>query len=108
MANAPTQGIACTACGAPLAPQGNAVRVRCTYCGATNDIASAGAVQVARKLDQLGIRVPERPMTIAQIEERLAADEAKKRDERRTAIIVACVLSGIFLVVLLIVLVATS
>jgi hypothetical protein len=82
------------------------VRVRCTYCGATNDIASAGAVQVARKLDQLGIRVPERPMTIDEIEDRLAQMEAKKRDERRMALIVAgvvCAIVGVMVVIALLV-----
>jgi hypothetical protein len=107
MTSAPTQGIHCTACGGPLAPQGNAVRVRCTYCGTTNDVASAGAVQVARKLDALGIRVPERPMTIEQIEEELASGAAKKEAERRTAIIVACVVCAITFVIVVIVLAAS-
>jgi LSD1 subclass zinc finger protein len=105
MATGQAQGVACTSCGGPLMPQGNAVRVRCTFCGATNDIASAGAVQVARTLDRFGIRVPENPMTIAQIEEELARGEAKKREARRMGIIVAMVA---FLVAAVIVVVALA
>jgi len=104
----PTTDLACSGCGGPLKVAGNEVRVACPFCGAMNDIASEGAVRVAKKLDQLGIRVPERPMSVSDIEAKLARKAAEERAKRRTALIVATVLSVVFLVILGAVLLAVS
>jgi predicted RNA-binding Zn-ribbon protein involved in translation (DUF1610 family) len=104
----PTTDLACSGCGGPLKATGNEVRVTCPFCGAMNDIASEGAVRVAKKLDQLGIRVPERPMSVSDIEADFARKAAEENAKRRTAIIVAAVLSAVFLVILFAVLLAAS
>jgi hypothetical protein len=106
--DAQTTGLGCTACGAPLAPQGNAVRVSCSYCGAINEIASAGAVRVAKKLEQFGIRVPERPMTIEEIEAELAGHRNAERERRRMALIVATVVALAVVLVLVLVMVGSA
>jgi LSD1 subclass zinc finger protein len=103
----PTAQIACASCGGPLTPEG-AIRVTCTYCGFVNDVASKGAVKVAKKLDALGIRVPDHPMSIADIEAELAERKAAEDEKRRTAIIIASVMSVLFVIVLAVVLIATS
>ncbi|MCB9582102.1 MAG: hypothetical protein H6717_34020 [Polyangiaceae bacterium] len=87
---------------------GNDVRVACPFCGAMNDIASEGTVRVAKKLEQLGIRVPERPMSVSDIEADFARKAAEERQKRRTAIFVAPVLTAVFLVILFVVLLAAS
>jgi hypothetical protein len=74
--------------------------VTCSFCGRVNDVASANVVAVARRLEQAGIRVPDRLMSREDIEADIARRQADERDKRRTALIVAGVLSGIFLAVL--------
>ena len=68
------------------------VRVTCGFCGVANDIASVGAVRVARRLEQLGVKVPERPMRVSDIEEHFAEQAAVEREKRRMAFIVIGVL----------------
>lgn len=86
--------VTCRGCGGPLRPEGR-VRVTCTYCNTVNDIASAGAVRVAKKLEALNIRVPDNPMTLADIEEELARKDRAKREQLRMQLIVAGVVIGL-------------
>jgi uncharacterized Zn finger protein (UPF0148 family) len=102
-----TTRIACASCGAPLDPSAG-VRIACPYCGTVNDVASKGAVQVANRLEQLGVRVPERPMSISDIEAELAERAAAERERRRTAILVAGVAGVLFTLVLAAILIAAS
>ncbi|MEZ4371483.1 MAG: hypothetical protein R3B07_11690 [Polyangiaceae bacterium] len=95
MTSAPVQGISCTSCGGPLTPEGNQVRVTCPYCKAVNEIASAGAVKVAKQLDALGIRVPERPRTLDQIHEEISERQRAEATARRHHVTVALVMLGV-------------
>jgi hypothetical protein len=85
-------GLSCSKCGGPLEPPLEASRVDCRYCGTPNELASAGAVKVAKVLEGHGIRVPEKPRALADIEEELAARDAQREKERHTAIALAAVL----------------
>ena len=95
-----TTNLACATCGAPLTPPASEVRVTCAYCGAVNDIASPGAVRVAKKLEAAGIRVPNWIMSIEAIEAGIAARNDAERDRLRTATILAAVFAVVFLIVL--------
>lgn len=95
MTSAPVQGISCSSCGGPLTPERNEVRVTCPYCRAVNDIASAGAVKVARRLDALGIRMPENPMTLDQIHEEINERAQAERAARRHNVTVALIVLGV-------------
>jgi LSD1 subclass zinc finger protein len=94
-----TTTVTCASCGAPLSPE-QAVRVRCEFCGAVNDVAAPQVVAVAQKLNRLGIRVPDRIMSVEDIEADLASRQAAEREKRRTALIVCAVLVVVFGLVL--------
>jgi hypothetical protein len=89
----------CPTCGGPLDPAASEIRTRCPFCGAAVNLASAGALRVASTLDRLGIRVPDKPMTVDQIEEEIAERERARRMQLRDAAIVAAVLLGVAVVV---------
>jgi hypothetical protein len=72
------------------------VRVSCSYCGAVNDVASPGAVRVARELERLRIRLPDRSLTVVQIEADFAERAAAERARLRTVWILALALSIVF------------
>jgi LSD1 subclass zinc finger protein len=96
---AETTKIECGECGAPLSPGPSQVRVECTHCHTVNEIASVGAVRVAKKLEQHGIRVPENPMTLDQIHEHFDAVEAERREKMKTQAIVIGVLVALAVIV---------
>jgi hypothetical protein len=107
IAVAETTDIVCASCGGPLDPAAG-IRVSCAYCGTVNDVASKGAVQVAKKLEQIGVRLPERPMSVADIEAELAERAAAEKERLRTARIIAAVAAVIFVAVLAAILIAAS
>lgn len=97
--------LACERCGAALAAVAPGTVVRCGYCGAENTVPlppppSPVVVQVGN----LGIRVPDRPMTVEQIEEGFREKARAEADRLRTARIFAGVFAAVFIVVLGIVL----
>jgi uncharacterized Zn finger protein (UPF0148 family) len=81
--------LSCPACGGPLRPAASSARVICGHCGTVSEIASEGALRVAKVLERAGIRMPERPMTIDQIEDDLREREQAVEMRRKTAIVVA-------------------
>lgn len=96
--------IGCTTCGAPLSPGAHEVRVRCGHCGATVEVTSEGVTRAAAALQRAGIRVPERPMTMDDIQARIAEREATARAARKQAIVISGVCMGIAAVVVVAVL----
>jgi LSD1 subclass zinc finger protein len=103
-----TTNLACASCGAPLTPESGAVRVTCAYCKAVNDVASPGAVRVAKRLEAAGIRVPDRVMSLDEIEADIAQRQAAERERLRTARIVAAALGVAFLIVLGVILLVSN
>jgi tetrahydromethanopterin S-methyltransferase subunit F len=75
---------------------GNSVRVECRHCGTTNDIASEGAVRVANTLEEHGIRVPDNPMSLEDIESEIAEKDRLAKESARTTGIVIGVLLALF------------
>lgn len=64
-----------------------------------DDAASKGAMHVAKTLDQMGVRAPERPMSIADIESELAERTAAERERQPTMLVIAGVAAALFVVV---------
>ncbi len=90
------QAISCPSCGAPLTPAPNSVRVTCSHCGTTTDLTPENVAKIAAVLQRAGVRVSPNLMSgddiRARIEERAAAENAK----RKTAIVWAIVLGTLF------------
>jgi LSD1 subclass zinc finger protein len=82
--------VTCNGCGAPLAPAPGSVRATCSYCGATSDVASEGALALAEKLKGK-IRVAPRLMTLDEIEADIDERERQKRAASRHAMMVAAI-----------------
>ena len=92
--------LVCSHCGGPLHPEPNAVRVTCSYCATVTEVVSETTQKLARQVEALGIRLPERVMTTEEIEEGFRQREREERERRRTALIIAAVLVPLFLLFL--------
>lgn len=82
----------CPGCGAPLRPEAQAARVTCAHCGTVSEMATEGAMKVARVLEKHGLRMPEKPMSISEIEDEIRERDAVATMQRQTATIMAAVI----------------
>ncbi|MBI2897475.1 MAG: zinc ribbon domain-containing protein [Deltaproteobacteria bacterium] len=95
------RSLICPHCGARLTP-GPDPRARCEHCGTVSEILGEGALRTARVLEQIGLRLPEKPMTLDDIDAELREREAAANARRNTAlVIVLAVLGTLALLVLL-------
>jgi hypothetical protein len=87
----------CERCGAALPAAPPAATIKCGYCAADNTApVGPGVLQVGN----LQIRLPEHPMTVAEIEEGFRERAREERDRLRTARIFAAVFAGAVLVII--------
>lgn len=81
-------------------------RVRCSHCGVVSEVVGEGALRMARVLEQVGLRLPDKPMTVEEIEAEFRERDHEERARRKTALLVALVTAAALGLVLLLLVLA--
>lgn len=84
--------LTCESCGAPLGGSTSSAHAICSYCSATNVVATEQAVQVAKVLDRHNIRFPDNPRSLSQIEAELTERRDAEESKRRSAVLISVVI----------------
>jgi hypothetical protein len=73
----------------PIEPSTSSAHVICSYCGATNVVATERALHAAKLLEHHGIRLPDRPKSLSEVSDEIAQRDAAAEGKRRTAIVIS-------------------